>query len=159
MAELAGISRATLHRYFPSRDKLIRVLTLESIEAIDEACRGINYYGQSAVRSLRETFEAIVVLGARYSFLASQAGAVAHDPEILQNLERQLAELTELVEAAKAEETFAADVPTAWIVAAIDSLIYAGWSTVHKGTVAPRNVANLMFRTLTSGLGPAQPTR
>ncbi len=154
VAEEAGVSRATLHRYFTSRDELIRMLALESIDAIDRACGEIDYYGQSASESLRQTLDAIVPLGAHYSFLALQGEAVAHDPEVARNLKRQLSQTAELVEAAKAEGTFGADVPTAWIVATIDALIYASWSTVHQGTVAPRDVAKLMFRTLTSGLGP-----
>lgn len=154
IASAAGIGRATLHRYYASRAALIQALAHESIAAIDEACAAIDYMGQSPTLSLRQTLEAIAPLGSRYAFLAYQ-GEAFEDPELVDALARQVSEMRELVEAVKAEGGFGPDVPTAWIVAAMDALIYAAWLEVRAGSLAPRDVAELVFRTLTSGLGPS----
>lgn len=152
VAKGAGVGRATLHRYFASREELVSVLALESIQAIDEACAAIDYYGQSPTVSLRQTLEVTVPLGARYAFLAYQA---TFDEEVMRELSRQHDETRQLVEAVKSEGTFDAEIPTSWIVTTIDHLIYAGWSAVQAGTPAPQ-VVDLMMRTLTRGLGTGQ---
>jgi len=153
IAAKAGVGRATLHRHFPSRDDLIRELALECLRQTDAATDDIPFEALSAAEGLRRVLEAVVPLGDRYHFLM-QEPAAAQGPEITETTERQLAEMAELVEAAKAEGSIAAEVPTAWVVAAIDALVYAAWSAVEDGSVARRDAAALAFRTLIDGLKP-----
>ncbi|TPV97114.1 MAG: TetR/AcrR family transcriptional regulator [Myxococcales bacterium FL481] len=154
IASEAKIGRATLHRHFSSRSELVLTLVRASIRAIDEACANIDYGGQAAIQSLRDTVEAIVPLGARYSFVAHQ-GEALDDDVIRAETARQLASARQLAEALKAEGSVGVDVPTAWVVATVDALIYAGWLEVHRGAVAANDVAELIIRTITQGLGPA----
>ncbi|TPV95095.1 MAG: TetR/AcrR family transcriptional regulator [Myxococcales bacterium FL481] len=156
IATAASIGRATLHRHFSSRNDLVITLARASIQAIDAACAHIDYHGQSAADSLRETIEAIVPLGARYSFLAYQ-GEVLEDEQVRAELTRQVESVRALVEALKLEGGVGLDVPTAWVVATIDALIYAGWLEVHRKSIAARDVAGLVLRTITAGLGPRHP--
>lgn len=154
IATAAGVGRATLHRHFSSRDDLILTLAREALEQTDQACADIDYHGQAASISLRETIEVIVPLGARYAFLAYQPISSRDDSAVGRHLKRQEQQMRELVEAAHVEGMFAPEVPVAWIVATIDALLYAGWSAVQAGTVAPRDVTALILRTITRGLGP-----
>lgn len=162
MAEIAakaGVGRATLYRHFPKRDDLIKALALESLRRTDEAAKRIPVDQSSAESALAAVFEAIVPLGDRFRFLSSEPAAL-RDPEIEAAYDRQLGELAELVDAMKAEGSLDRAVPTAWVVAAIDALVYAAWDAVDDGAVARRDAAALAFRTIVRGLGPrdAAPT-
>ncbi|MEO1191845.1 MAG: TetR/AcrR family transcriptional regulator [Pseudomonadota bacterium] len=154
IAEKAGVGRATLYRHFPTREDLIRALVLESLRQIDEATQDIAIDRLSAEQALAEIVQCIVPLGDRFRFLANEA-TVLNDPEIKATYSRQLDELGALVEAMKAEGSLDRAVPTAWVVAAIDALIYAAWNSVDDGAVARRDAAALAFRTVIRGLGPA----
>ncbi|MEM1180619.1 MAG: TetR/AcrR family transcriptional regulator [Acidobacteriota bacterium] len=151
IARAAGVGRATLYRHFGSRDGLVRELALASIAETDEAVSRVPR-DTSAVEQLRGVLEAVVPLGDRFHFL-SQENQVMQDADIAPQVERQLEGLSSLIASVKAEGGLAPDVPDAWVVAAIDSLIYAAWSSVHGGWVARREAPKLVFRTIMRGLG------
>jgi len=147
------VGRATLHRHFKSRDDLVDTLAHAALDATDAACADINYFGQSASVSLRETIEALVPLGATYAFLAYQPISEAQDTPLGERLRAQSEQMRVLVEAAQNDGMFSKDIPLAWLVTSIDALIYAGWDAVRRGDIAPNDVARLTLRTLERGLG------
>lgn len=151
LAERAGVGRATLHRYFKSRDELIRELALMSVREIDEAVEGLDRHATSAIHYLQLVLDAVIPLGDRFHFLANEAWLTT-EPLLKQELDRQLESLVELVELCKAEGSVDQSVPSAWIVGAIDSLIYAAWSLVASGHVAQRDASKLLFETLMNGV-------
>lgn len=156
VAEAAGVGRATLYRHFPTREALMRELALEAIERTDAAVAPVLAEGLSSEDALLGMLEAIVPLGDRYHFLANER---IEDPEVAEETRRQTRETEEFVEQAKRDGLFDAGLPTAWIVAAIDALVWAAWDSVREGTVAPRDAASLAFKTLTRGLMPEAENR
>lgn len=153
IATSAGVGRATLHRHFKSRDDLLDTLAHDALDATDSACAGIDYYGQSASLSLRQTVEALVPLGAKYAFLTHQPISESDDSPLGSRLRTQNRQMRELVIAARDEGMFSKDIPVAWLTGSIDALIYAGWSSVRSGDIAPNDVSGLVLRTLERGLG------
>ena len=151
IAKRAGVGRATLHRHFGSRDGLIRALTLSSIRETDAAVAHISLE-QSAGDYLKAMLEALIPLGDRFHFL-SQEWSAMKEPDIAVELKRQMDELGQLVVALKAEGLIAPDVPDAWGVAVLDSMIYTAWASVHEGWIARREAPALVLRTILSGLG------
>ena len=151
VATAAGVGRATLYRHFPTREALVRELALEAIELTDAAVAPAFAQGMSSRDSLLAMLTAIVPLGDRFHFLAREW---VEDEDVAAGYRRQARELEAFVEQAKGDGLFAPEVPTAWVVAAIDALIWAAWEAVKEGTVAPRDAASLAFKTLTRGLGP-----
>ena len=153
IAEAAGVGRATLYRHFSSREDLIQALAMESLREIEESTADIESRATSARHALELVFAAVAPLGERYQFLTREAG-LFNDPELARETERQMAEMKELIEAAKDEGSIAADVPTPWVLAAFDALIYAAWTAVDEGSVARNDAGGLAFRTLLEGLSP-----
>lgn len=153
IARRAGVGRATLHRHFASRDALIAALTREALARIDAVTAPIDAQAESAGEALWLVLDAVVPLGDRYHFLSRQTDATS-DPEVAEITARQTAELAALIDAVKAEGGIAPEVPTGWAVVALDSLIYAAWSAVEDGSIAPRDAASLVHRTFLQGLGP-----
>lgn len=153
VAEKAEVGRATLYRHFPSRKELIRALALESIREIEESTADIESRATSARHALQLILVAVAPLGERYNFLTREP-ELLDDPELSREVARQTAEMKELIEMAKAEGSVAADVPTAWVAAAFDALVYAAWDAVQAGSIARNDAGGLAFRTLMDGLSP-----
>lgn len=151
VAVRAGVSRATLYRYFPSREALIRALAIEALGQTDEAVAPLRDQTSSSTETLQLTIGALIPLGERFHFLTTEFGVMG-DPEVAEIYERQQSELSNLVEAVKAEGGIAREIPTAWVVAVIDTLIYAAWTSVEEGFIASRDAVDLVNRTLFSGL-------
>ncbi len=151
LAQASGVSRATLYRHFPSREELVKEISLEAIRLTDNATAPVFEHYQDAEQALREMIEALIPFGDRYHFLANenQAGA---DPKVADESRRQLSELAEFVDQAKQEGFFAEDLPTRWIVVTIDSAIWTAWHSIHRGILAPSDAAQLVYRTLVDGL-------
>ncbi|MEM7048157.1 MAG: TetR/AcrR family transcriptional regulator [Acidobacteriota bacterium] len=151
IAEAAGVGRATLYRHFPSREALLSELSLEAIRLMDEATVPILENASSAEEAFRRMLEAWLPFGDRFHFLAtipvSDLG-----PDVAVESQRQLDDLAAFVDHAKGEGLFARNVSTAWIVATIDALIWTAWSSVHRGELALRDAAPMVFRTLVEGL-------
>ena len=150
VAARAGVGRATLHRYFPSRADLIRALSLVATQELNHAVEAATASAQSATEALSLALHAIVPLANRQWFLAQDWQDI--DPETAAAYAAEREELRTMIAAAKREGTFAGDVPTEWLVEAYENLIYAAWSLVRADEATPRQAADLAWRTLTQGL-------
>ena len=151
IAEEAGVTRATLHRYFPSRSNLVEALATRAIsemeEAVNEACKNVTTAGEG----LRMSMSALIPLGDRHGFLAHEQ--FEHDEAIEAEFSRIQAETAEWIEAAKREGVFDSHVPTEWINRAYDYLLYSAWDSVRLEEATPSQAVQLAWRTLTTGLG------
>ena len=153
IAAAAGVGRATLHRHFAGRDDLMRAMALRALEELDAAVEEATRDAPSYSEALRLSLDAMIPLAARHWFLANDD--LSSDPEIAAAYEKDAAEMRATVEGARDEGTFAADVPTHWIVATFDALLFAAWEQVRDAELTPKQASALAWRTLTTGLkGP-----
>lgn len=151
IAGAAGVSRATLHRYFPSREAMIEELAQIALKEIDQACEQACDGLQSAAEMLQSIFHALVPLGDRHGFLSYET--VPSNSILHSEFHRQDRETEELVAAAKEEGLFDPGVPDSWIAEAFDYLLYAAWNNIRAGQATTNQAAELAWRTFTSGLG------
>ncbi|MEM1052254.1 MAG: TetR/AcrR family transcriptional regulator [Pseudomonadota bacterium] len=151
IATRAGVGRATLHRYFSSRDDLFFALAKAAIhdmdDAVEAACKDCSSHSDALYQSLK----ALVPLGDRYRFLANDT--LEEHPDLQADYERQERETVGLVDAAKGEGLFDQAVPTSWIVQSFEHLLYAAWESVTAQQCTPDQATDLAWRTLTNGLG------
>lgn len=148
----AGVGRATLYRYFPTREALIKEIALLAIQQTNEAVAPVFAKQLTSQENLREMLEVIIPLGDRFHFLMSES--FNQDSELTQAYNQQLVALESLVQGLKKEGVVGLDISNAWAVATIDSLIWTAWYSVETGYVAPKEAASLVYRTLTQGLQP-----
>ncbi len=151
VAELAGTTRATLHRYYPSRQVLVDELARRAIQEMDAAVQLACADSRTAGEALQYTLAALIPLGDRHGFLAHEQIDLGEHFE--QDFLRIQAETAQWVEAARLEGVFARDVPTEWITRTYSYLLYAAWESVREEEATPKQAATLAWRTLTSGLG------
>ncbi|MEM9007964.1 MAG: TetR/AcrR family transcriptional regulator [Cyanobacteria bacterium P01_F01_bin.86] len=156
IAAQAKIGRATLYRHFPSRDVLIRELSMAAIAAIDQVTADIKSQNLSADEALLAFFQGVVPLGDRFHFLVTETLACQH-PDVKTAYDRQLNELYEFVTQLKQAGVIAPEIPNTWVTTVIDALIWTAWSAVDSGDLARNDAAALTYRTLLTGLSRSVP--
>lgn len=152
VATAAGVGRATLHRHFSGREDLMVALTLAAASELDAAVEAAVAECTTYTDGLRVALRAMLPLASRYMFLATESAQ--NDPRVTETYARQSRALADDIEAARAEGTFAPEIPTAWIAEAYENLLFAGWAMVVAEEATPNQAADLAWRTLTRGLKP-----
>ena len=150
IATRAGVGRASLHRHFPSRGDLVAAITRQCMNEVDAATDKAVKDARTARERLARMLEAVIPLGDRYHFLATEA---FDDTGLQARHEADLEWLGCLVDELRDEGAVAPDVPRGWAVANIDAQVWLAWSEVAAGNLAPADAAGLAFRTLLQGLG------
>lgn len=148
----AGVGRATLHRYFPARADLLRAAAVEGIAALDGALEQAQLQDRSHHDALVTMVEILVRVGDQLHFVLV-AGELLGDPAVTA-AERQVdARLQRVLDNAVAAGVLRSDVPRAWRFRAIEALVYAAWTAVAGGELAPLDAPGLVYDTLIRGLG------
>ena len=152
IAAQANIGRATLYRYFPSREVLIQELAMAAIVAIDQVTTEVTDQNLPTNEALLEFLKGVVPLGDSFHFLVTEPLAY-QDPAVKAAYERQLKDLDTFVIQLKQDGVIAPEVPNKWVTGVMDALIWAAWSAVNSGNLARNDAALLTYRTLLKGLG------
>ncbi len=151
IAQYAGVGRATLHRYFSSRDDLIHALALRALEEMDEAAETAAENAQTYGEGLRLILDALIPLGDRHGFLAHFS--LEDAPDIAREYQRQSDETRDMIDAAKREGVFDPQLPTSWIERMIDAAIITAWDSIRAEELTPRQASDLAWTSLVTGLG------
>lgn len=140
IAKAAGVGRATLHRYFASRDDLMIALRDIAAKELASAVAISTRHSESYLAGLMDAFKAIVPLANRQWFLVQteQDDAGASD-------------LRKTIEAAKSEGSISQTVPTAWIANTYNHLLYASWILVRDGEATAKQAADYGWKTFEDG--------
>lgn len=152
IAAEAGVGRATLHRYFPSRTDLLLAAAMEGLAALEAALDLARLPDLSHHDALVTVVEILVQSGDRLHFTLL-AGELLGDPDVAAAETRLNARLQLVLDAAVAAGVLRSDVPKAWRFRAIEALVYAAWTAVANGELAPRDAPALVYDTLIRGLG------
>lgn len=146
-----GIGRATLQRYFPKREDLLREIAADAILKTNAASTHLHSQNLSIQEHLLQLFEVLIPLGDRYHFLSSYPDLMQFE-EIREGYEQQIHNLHAFVHRLKEAKMVSLDVPNAWVVYTIDLLIWGAWTAVHEGAIARNDAARLAYRTLLQGV-------
>lgn len=156
IAEHAGVGRATVYRYFPAREDLIRAICIEALDRTDAACQHV-VHAPTCAKMLRQIFDAVIPLGAEFHFLYTESVGL-RDAEVDARFARQLEQTRQMIEWGKATGEIDAQLPTVWLVRLVDTAIWNGWAALARDGLAPDVVARLAFDTLWPGIrAPGEP--
>ena len=158
VADAAGISRATLHRHFDSREALLVELGTRSLDRWEQRMTDVELERVSATGDaalLRSSLETLV---RGYVDDSDDFGFALTDSVILANaalVERttRLAERENILfAAAQAAGVLRADLPLRWFGHTVYGLLVAGREAVRLGDIARRDVGHLVVSTFLAGV-------
>ena len=151
MAELATeaeVGRATLHRYFATRDALMEALFEEAHSEIERAVEAAVADATDHLDGLRLAMAAIVPLANRQVFLtqvpAPAAMAAAYNASTN--------ETRAAIDEARTEGSLVTDMPTEWIAEVYEALCYAAWTAIDRQDLTPRQATVFAWRSFLSGV-------
>lgn len=151
IAETAGVTRATLHRYYNNRETLLEATGLELLRLTKEIINKAAASYDNPSQQLKAVITKSAEMGEHFHFLMH---AVEHDnheqhyPKF-QEVEQQLANLIERV---RQDGFIRSDVPTSWVIHVYYGIMSAAWRALSEGGVAPKRIPDLAWQSFTSGL-------
>lgn len=151
IANAAGVKRVTLHRLIGTRDDLLRDIAIRSMAEMETACDEAAKSAPTAIAALRAIVEALVPVGDRCHFLWHLSG-VWEEQSVAKESARQDQEMFALIDLAKKEGSIPSDIPNAWILASIISVVYTALRTARAGDIAVNDAGKLAVRTLFDGI-------
>ncbi|RFS83418.1 TetR/AcrR family transcriptional regulator [Actinomadura spongiicola] len=159
LAEAIGVSRATLHRHFATRDALMHALGSRALDSWETSqdLSGIDEAGASGdpVR-IAVTLETLIrrfVTDAEEHGYALTAHTTAALPDLADRTDRLERRELAFYTAAQRAGVIRPDLPAAWIGNHVYGLMVAVRESLHQGSVARRDIEEHVLTTLRDGIG------
>ena len=153
IAQEAGVGRATLYRHFDTKESLLQALARQCLAETDAAMEPIKAQGLKGRTAIEASVAALMPLADRFRFLLNLWSFTEGDEEVNRIYQRQLSELEHSIEEARSAHEIDRHIPTKWIVAAYDHLLYAAWQMIHQGLMTHEQAGSIFTRTLFEGIG------
>jgi AcrR family transcriptional regulator len=153
VAAHAGIGRATLFRHFPNRAALLRAAGAYVIGEVEVAIGASVLADDPPLLRLRALIKVLVGAGLPLHAVFGMT-ELADDPELRSALKALDRSIEPVLIDCIAAGLLRGDMPEAWFEAAFEGLLYAAWTAIHKGTLAPAHAPDMLLHTLLHGFGP-----
>jgi AcrR family transcriptional regulator len=151
IAEVAGVGRTTLHRYFPDRESLIAAAIHDSIRAVSESIADARLDQGSALDAMRRAVAAMVAVGDRLMFVFGDSRLLKGHaaPDAREPLDDPV---LELIKRGQAEGVFDPEVSSSWIEHVLWVLVYRGCEDADSGELPRHGITATVIRTLENGI-------
>ncbi|GAA3627184.1 TetR/AcrR family transcriptional regulator [Kineosporia mesophila] len=160
MAELAtsaGVGRATLHRHFSTREELLHVLGIRSLDRWEQSMEQADAPGAIASGETARIEACIRDLFHRYITDYEEFGLALTDPylctapELVERTEILAERETELLAAGQKAGVLRADLPARWLSTALYGLLVAAREASTTGRVARAELDEYVISTFFDG--------
>ncbi len=146
----AGISRTTLFRYFPSREKLIQKVILEFDKQIQTLIMPILDENIPAIEMLNRIIEIMIRRNVQFNFLLYEP-FVQQDPINQSVINNALKLLQRLIERLQQEDVISRHININWASKSLDLQVWGMGECVHNGDVAINTAAQMLVDTFLNG--------
>ncbi|WP_345560725.1 TetR/AcrR family transcriptional regulator [Nonomuraea rosea] len=157
LAEAVGISRATLHRQFSSREELMLALGLRALEQwqrVQEAAGIAEATGSADPQVLDKAMTALLTglidVADEYGFGLTDYAMAVH-PELLRRSDELEESEIAFYAAAQRAGLLRGDLPARWVSNTVYGLLVAVRESLRRGDVARRDVPRLLLGTFLHG--------
>jgi TetR/AcrR family transcriptional regulator, mexCD-oprJ operon repressor len=151
IAAAAGVSRATLHRYFAGKPALFEALDGLAIDEMRKALNAARLQDDSATEALRRLVTACEPASPYLALLYSQSQEIDLD-QSLRGWADIDAEITALFQRGQRAGEFRPDLTAAWLTEALYSLVAGAAWAVQVGRVAGRDFDYMITDLLLHGV-------
>ncbi|MFC6878209.1 MULTISPECIES: TetR/AcrR family transcriptional regulator [Actinomadura] len=160
IASAIGISRATLHRHFVSREALLHALGDRATECWAGSLRSAGIDAATASGDPGELRAALGALLNAYVVDADEHGFaltdhfVNHLPDLVARGEELEEREVAFYEACQRAGVLRADLPARWFSSAVYGLLVGARESLRRGEVARRDLGRILLTTFLDGTGP-----
>lgn len=152
LAKAAGVSRATLYRTAPTREKLVELLEMRSIEITKEALAAADLDPAAPRRGLSVVTSRILEHREIFTFLFMQ-GASAQQFEDDPAWQFFDTEMEAFFLACQQRGTLRVDQTAAWFQEVYGSLVFAAARAIKVGKLAPASALSFILNSFLEGAG------
>lgn len=151
IAEAAGVTRMTLHRYFNGREALLEATGLEMIRLSNRIIDDAITHHSDPSEQLQEIIMQASQMGVRFHFLMHASEEIDYElfgPQI-QTLDNRM---TEIYERLREKGQIKKGIPNAWLLHLYGGVLTAAWNSLRDGSVAPREIPLLAWQSFAQGV-------
>jgi AcrR family transcriptional regulator len=156
IAAAAGISRASLHRLFPTRDTLIEELGMLVVARVRAAMVAARLDDGPPLAALARFVDACVPIVNEFAFLVAET-QLERSARIVAAAREMDEEVERLLRRGQEEGVFRVDLPTRWLGYALEGLLVAAAEANRRGEIAPRDASRLVLESFVGGAARARP--
>ena len=153
LADAAGISRATLHRRFPSREDLLVRLAEDAARITEEALADARLTEGSARAACQRLVTTLVPLGSRFTFLLREGTWLDERPAVAAATRAVEKTVHQLVARGRQTGDFRADLPAFFQVRLVLTTVFTAWEAVQAGELGSREAPEAAAAALLTGIG------
>ncbi|WP_101790282.1 TetR/AcrR family transcriptional regulator [Nonomuraea indica] len=154
IARAAGVGRVTLYAHFPSREVLFEAVIDHAIAkaepVLDAAAPGDGPAADALCRLLRSSWQVLDRHRRLFEVAQHELGAV----RMRERHDQAMARVEQLLHRGRAEGAFRDDLPLAWMVTTVYSLLHAAAADVNAGRLPQDSAAETLIATLLPALRP-----
>lgn len=147
IAEVAGVGRSTLHRYFPERSDLLRAVALQVHAASNAAIDAADPTSGPVLAALRRVVESQLDLGPIVLFIYTEPSIQA-DPELAAHLDTGDEVIAEILARASADRP---EYPPGWARRVFWSLLLSGYEAIKQDGTPRHQIVDAIMNSLTEG--------
>ncbi len=150
VAQAANLTRATLYRHFSNRQSLLKAIQAEALTRASETLSECRLDEGNALEVLRRVIDSLSKQGMRFRIILMRVPE--HNARFLTQRDQVLAPVVDVVRRGQAEGNIRADLPAAWIVTAMASLLISAVRAAPASKQLEAGVSDLIWRTLVGGI-------
>ena len=150
IAQHTGISRTTLFRYFPSREKLFQKIILELDNQISSQLMPVLNEDISAIEMLTKIAEMTIRRNVQFNFLLYEP-YVQQDPVNQSVIQKALKLWQEVIERLQQEGHISKHINIHWASKALDMLVWGMGECIHNGDVAVNAATQMLVENFLNG--------
>lgn len=149
IAKAAGVGRVTLYGHFESRATLVAEVVERAMNESEETLSAVDLSGDprdALARLLATSWEITYRFGA---LVLAAEDTLTHD-QMVDAHRRPRARVERLVKRGRREGVFRKDLPIAWMVSTVQSVIHGASIAVHRGEITAAQAPHLIRETVLS---------
>jgi AcrR family transcriptional regulator len=149
IADRAGVSRSTLHRYFPDRQSLVDAGLVAATGLIEQQAATATADSRTAAQELESLMRASIDVGDAIVFLFADPDRFTGNPNWH---EGEDPELPALIRRAQAEGALHDDLDPTWVVGVFYAVIYLAAQAITTGRAPRHRAGDVAVRTFFRGV-------
>lgn len=158
VAEAAGVSRATLHRHFTSREDLLEAMGTRALDAWEAVQQAVHLRetatgdAETVERTLRDLLAGLVEVADEHGFALTDYILEEH-PGLQARCDELEAHEIDLITAAQRLGVLRADLPARWVSNTVYGVLVTVRESLRRGDIARRDASRLAVETFMHGTG------